>query len=576
MSSVAQQGLEVLLIQPPLPVNERHKRVMPLSLMYLASYARQRLPNLNIELLDAQAEGLGYDETCNRIWKRKRDVVGITFWTAQAPFAYALSPAIRKLCPQAKIVMGGVHTSIFPEEASRHADYVIIHEGERPFTELLRRIASGESPEGIPGLGFRPNLTGELKLWPPDGFIDDLDGIPFPAWDLIKPECYSTHMHITGGQRVPVIGSRGCPYNCSYCVSPFLWKRTVRYRDPARVVDEIEAIGRKLDIHQVHFWDDNLLLNRKYIKALCEEIIRRGVKINWTGLSRASHLNRNADLMPLLKDSGCIGMEVGIESANPETFDIIHKHEALEGIINCAKIQRAVGMYPMFTYMAFNPGETITGYYLQAQFIDEILEGLPWVEHFHPLAFPVYVGQFCTAHPGTRLYDEAPSLGIVLAKDWSDYYHHKINFVPNSLLDDVPVQNIDRLRPLDYWICLNAMVGTNYEFYHSGQTRLEHKIRHHSYLKFIRPFFNLCQGRLTLRQIWRELTFYLKLDGDEALRYTAFTSLILGQLGLIRSALYHRDVAVRPKAVEVPVGKAGLLKFEIFRHIGGIYGALTG
>lgn len=572
MSGERAEDINLLLIQLPLPANERHKRVMPLSLLYLASYARENISNLSIEILDAQAENLDFDGICRRLWQQKRDIIALTFWTAQATFAYALAPAIRKLCPNAKILMGGVHTSIFPEEAAKYADYVIIREGERALCEFLRRFRAGASFDGIPGFGYLHQQTGELKVWPDQEFIEDLDQIPFPAWDLLKTECYNTQMHVTGGPRVPVVGSRGCPYNCVYCTSPFLWKRKVRYRDPTKVVDEIQTIGEQLRIDQIHFWDDNLLMVRDYIKNLCEEIVRRKLSINWTGLSRASHLVKNADLMQLMRDSGCIGMEIGIESANPETFEMIDKSESLEDIMTCARIQSAVGMYPMFTYMAFNPGETIAGYYLQAKFIDKIHEGLPWADFFHPLPYKVYVGQFCTAHPGTKLYHLAPELGVVLAKNWADYYHHKINFVPNSLLADVPIQNLAKLRPVDYWVCLNAMAGTNYEFYHAHQTNTEHKIRHARYLRFVEAFFNLCNGRQTLRQMWRTLATYLSIEADETLRYIAFTSLILGQLGLIRSAIYQKDLDIRPKTVGLPIGKTDLIKFELFRRIGGIYG----
>ncbi|MBN1594118.1 MAG: cobalamin-dependent protein [Candidatus Coatesbacteria bacterium] len=565
------EELNILLIQLPLAINERHKRVMPLSLLYIASYLREKIPGIDIDILDAQAENLDYSEICQRFWQKKRDIIGITFWTAQASFAYTLSPALKKLCPSAKIVFGGVHSTIFPEEASKHADYIIIREGEKPFCEFVRRIKAGESLDGIPGFGYRSTPDAEFKSWPDDGFIQDLDELPFPAWDLLNINCYDTNMHVTGGKRVPVVGSRGCPYNCIYCTSPFLWRRKVRYRDPVKVVDEIETIGKQLGIHQIHFWDDNLFMVRDYIKPLCEEIIRRGLKINWVGLTRASHLIKNADLMQLARDSGCIGMEIGIESANPETFEMIDKQESLEDIMTCARIQTEVGMYPMFTYMAFNPGETIVGYYLQAKFIDKIHEGLPWAEYFHPLRYPVYVGQFCTAHPGTKLFDMAPELGIVLAKDWSDYYHHKINFVPNSLLDDVPVRTTKRLRPVDYWICLDAICDTNYEFHHINQTIMEHRIEHSRYLKFVRAFFDACSGQLTLRQIWRELVKYRRLDPEQTLRYVAFCSLILGQLGLIRSAIYQKDIDIRPKAIDVPVGQKGLIKFGLFKRISGIY-----
>src|SRR3989338_6475585 len=164
---------------------------------------------------------------------------------------------------------------------------------------------------------------------------------------------------------MPVIGSRGCPYNCSYCVSPLIWLREVRWRSPENVIEELKEIIKKFQIPQFHFWDDNFLLNREYVIGLCEGILKENLKIKWIGLTRASHVQKNKDLIDLLAKAGCIGLEVGIESANPETFLQIHKEENLAVIEEIAKLQKDNGMYPLFTYMAFNPGETINGYYLQ-------------------------------------------------------------------------------------------------------------------------------------------------------------------------------------------------------------------
>jgi hypothetical protein len=116
--------------------------------------------------------------------------------------------------------------------------------------------------------------------------------------------------------------------------------------------------------------------------------------------------------------------------------------------------------------MAFNPGETIHGYYLQGKFIDRLLDGLPWADYFHPLSFPLYIGQMCTPHPGTELHHDASNLGLVLTKKWSDYYHHRVNFIPDSLLSDIPIQNLSRLGINDYIVLIAAMnAGLYSSFY---------------------------------------------------------------------------------------------------------------
>ncbi len=535
--------IRVILIQPPLPANERHKKVLPLGLGYLASVIRNSLPDISVVILDAQVRNLGLEETLSEasslggpdtIW-------GITYWTAQAPFARELSIRLKERFPHSTVVHGGVHTTIYPEEALESADYAVLHEGEITFAELVRCLSKKAPPSEIKGIAFKQN--GTVVKTPAQPFIDDLDTIPFPAWDLLEMERYDTPLHVVGGPRVPIVGSRGCPYRCIYCGSPFMWGRKVRWRSPKSVLDEMEEIIHRYGISQFHFWDDNLLLNRTYVEGLCEGIRKRNMEVRWTGLTRASHITDNADLIPLLAKSGCIGLEIGIESANPNTFKEIEKQEDLQNILEAARLHKGNKMYPLFTYMAFNPGETISGYYRQARFIDKIHEGLPmpdfWVHHF---PFSLYIGQMCTPHPGTKLFQEAPNLGAVLTESWSDYHHHQINFVPNSLLDDTPVKNVKQLRRQDIPLCLWALYDC---FWPDFCASVPEEKQDQNLLRFeeaIRLFWQLADGKRTAREIAGCLVSDLSISPKEAMRFGVFICLILGQLGLIKSKSEKGDV----------------------------------
>lgn len=540
---MSSNNLSILLIQPPLPANERHKKVMPLSLAYLAAYLRKQSPTVEIEILDAQALNLSYAEIMKRIISKHRDIIGMTYWTAQAPIVYRLSKAIKSWNPEVLLVHGGVHTTSCPEEAVQHADYCVLQEGEQTFAELVAAAYNDRTAiSQIQGIAYQEN--GDFKRTPAREFIRDLDSIPFPAWDLLPMDCYDTQLHIIGGKRVPVIGSRGCPYNCTYCVSPLMWQRKVRWRNPECVVAEMEEIINRYHIPQFHFWDDNLMMNPEHVTKLCEGIIQKGLNIKWTGLTRAGHITKHHDLLPLMAKSGCIGMEIGIESANPITFMEIHKDETLASLELAGKYQQEVGMHPMFTYMAFNPGETITGYYLQAQFIDKLLAGEKWYDHFHPLPFPVYIGQFCTAYPGTELYKEVPKLGIRLINDWSDFYHHKVNFLPNSLLDDVPIKTQDNLDISHYLFCLKAVQSGYYDFIPKTDPFWFQVNKRTRFLRYVTLFFQRCSGKATIREIAKQLAAYLRMDEMESFRFSAVCALILGQIGVIRSALYQQELNI--------------------------------
>ena len=547
---INKRSLDILLIQPPLPANERHKRVLPLSLAYLASYLRKNSSNTNIEILDALALNMNYTNTIKEIQRRKRDIIGITFWTAQAPFAYALAKAVKGPDPNTTIIFGGVHTTCYPEEAGKFANYCVLHEGEQTFYELVECIRDGRTPDNIKGIAYIRD--GKLIKTPAQPFIDSLDDIPFPAWDLLPMDRYTTPLHVVGGRRVPIIGSRGCPFNCSFCVSPYMWKRKVRWRSPENVVCEIKEVIEKYGIRQVHFWDDNLLMNKGYIEELCNKIIDNKLDIKWVGLTRASHVTAHPEIIGFLKESGCIGLEIGIESVDPNTFANIRKEENLKSLEQACRLQKECGLYPLFTCMSLNPGEHITTYYLQAQFIDRILSGLPWCEFFHPFAFPVYIGQFCTPHVGTELYKEAKNLGMMLADGWQEYNHHTINFVPNSLLDDVPQRTIKRLREDDYIICTKAAWGWMYDLYPYEESLYLQITKRCSFLRFLSEFFVRCNGRLTLREIAQNLSEYLNISLTKSLRFCAIITIVLAQLGVIQSALFDTEIELELKRIAIP------------------------
>lgn len=542
---------KVILIQPPFPANERHKRVMPLGLAYLSAYLRRSLPRVETVIIDAQAANLPLAAVLDRIGACRDPgslmIVGITIWTLQAPFAHELSSQIKRRWPDAVVVHGGIHASIFPEESLRVADYCVVREGEAAFAELVSALEGGGEATGVKGCAWRDGARAVVN--PPMGFIEDLDSLPFPAWDKLEMGLYDTPLHIVGGPRVPVIGSRGCPYNCIYCGSPFMWQRKLRWRSPLSVVAEMAEIVRRYNIPQFHFWDDNLMLARDYVEGLCEGILGSGLSIRWTGLTRPSHVIEQADLMPLLKRSGCIGLEIGIESANPRTFEEIGKSEDLDQIARVAELHKRHGMYPMFTYMAFNPGETIYGYWLQARFIDKILEGLPVAEHFHQTKLPIYIGQFCTPHPGTVLYRDASSKGVILAKGWGDYYHHQINFIPHSLLDDVPLKLKRRLDEacyalLNYLIQVALWDDFNRARPESGQREELRRFR-----RFAGAFYGLCRGRRSVGRIASDLAQKLDLTETESLRFAAFLAYVLAQMGLIRSAGEGESAVIRERHV---------------------------
>jgi len=543
----------VLLIQVPLPANERHKRVIPLGISYLASYLMREYPELNVGILDAQVQSLNYYSMLKKITERKWDIIGIGYWTVQEQVAHNLTRGIRSACPDTVIVHGGVHPTIFPEDSAEVADYVVLNEGEITFAELVDAVRHDRPVDGIAGIAYKKD--GEIVQTEPRPFIEDLDSIPFPAWELLPLEIYKNPLHVVGGERMPIVGSRGCPYECAFCCSPLIWKRKVRWRDPRKVVDEMIALRDQYGFCYFHFWDDNMTLNVKYVTGLCNILIEEDLGFKWIGLDRAEHLNRHPELLKLMKDSGCVGIEVGVESANPDTLLHIHKNQAIDENYIALENQRKAGLHPLYTCMAFNPGESIVGYYLQKQFLDEAQRGHEWYKHFHPFSFPLYMGQFSTPYPGTELYEQAPNLGVILLDDPEERFHHRINFIPNSLLDDVPLRTLDKLQPEHYYMFLVVVWTSLYTVFDHNNVRQELVDYLYDAWRLLNAVFARATGRLTVRQLAIRVSEELNWPMTKSLRMTAFAVYLFAQLGVFRSALYHLDLDIKPVCYEISADK---------------------
>ncbi|MCD6287938.1 MAG: cobalamin-dependent protein [Candidatus Hydrogenedentes bacterium] len=545
----------VLLIQVPLPANQRHKRIIPLGISYLASYLHKEQPDINIGILDAQVQSLNYYQILSKIIERKWDVIGIGYWTVQEQFAHNLTQAIKAACPDTVLIHGGVHPTIFPEKALNEggADYVVLSEGEETFAELIAAVRENRPVDNIKGLAYMDE--GNFVRTESRPFIKDLDTLPFPAWHLLPIDKYNMPLHVVGGVRMPIIGSRGCPYECAFCCSPLIWARKVRWRSPRNVLDEMKSLHDQYGFKYFHFWDDNLTLNKKYIRELCTLMIEEKVGFRWIGLDRAEHLNRHPDVLKLMQQAGCVGIEVGVESANPDTLLHIHKNQDIDENAIALKHQKEAGLYPLYTCMAFNPGESIAGYYLQKKFLDEAQRGRDWYEHFHPFSFPLYMGQFSTPYPGTELHNEADKLGIVFLNDPEERYHHRINFIPNSLLDDVPLRTIDKLTPEYYYIYLLAVWTALYTVFDHNNTRDEIADYLYDGWRVLNAVFARATGRLTVRQLAVRISEELNWTRTKSYRMTAFTVYIFAQLGVFRSALHHLELEVSPVCYEIPKDK---------------------
>ena len=324
--------MNVLLIKPEFdaPLVAPH-----LGLGYLSASLKQA--GHKVKVLDGFREKIKYNP---EDW----NLVGIT----------AMSTYFPELCKEVekaksyglKTIIGGAHVICDPGQSliDSGADYAAAGEGERTITQL----ASGRDPSQVEGLYYWEN--GKPKKSNPDlselfkkklmyttkidnrsrNFINNVDEFGEPDWENIDPRTFPQTMPAGTVYKerpfAPIITTRGCPYSCTYCSAPITAGRKMRYRDPVKIVDEIENLINKYGVKEIQIEDDNFTLKRHHAAAVCEEILKRKIKIHWS-LPNGVRIDKlDPELLKLMKKSGCYSMALGIESANQRIQDMTKKH----------------------------------------------------------------------------------------------------------------------------------------------------------------------------------------------------------------------------------------------------------
>ena len=313
----------------------------PLGLAYIAGalLAADR----KVTVIDAVAEG---PKTMTRYYKGyliglplaeivarippETSIVGITvIFTHEWPEIVHLVDLIKQQRPELTVVLGGEHITAMAEFclATSKADILVLGEGEETIVELVDALDSGRPLDEIDGLAFRDNKR--IIVNKRRRRMTEVDALAPPAWDMFDLKTYHDHRYVGGiysaSMTVPILGTRGCPYQCTYCSAPNMWTPRWDPRDPIKVVDEIEGYIHKYGAGNFPFQDLTAIIKKDWIIKFCQEILRRKLKITWqfpTG-TRAEAIDD--EVAQLLLQSGMISMAYAPESGSETTRKLIKK-----------------------------------------------------------------------------------------------------------------------------------------------------------------------------------------------------------------------------------------------------------
>ena len=335
-------------------------------------------PEHEVKILEEEVSEINIEEPC--------DLVGISCMTANAPRAYRLADEFRQR--GRKVVLGGVHPSILPDEAMRHADAVVVGEAEGVWNEVLADAASGAL---------------RRRYHRPDSDLERY--IPVRKGSFARKSLFRI---------LPVMTTRGCPFDCDFCCVSDLFGKRIRHLPVVNVVRFIQETGAKRYL----FLDDNIIGDPRYARELFAGIKPLGIK--WVGQASVS-FSRDRELMKLAADSGCRGLFFGVESVSVAQLQRMRKSFKDMALLEDA-IQRIrdAGIF-FHASLIFGFDEDTKAIF------PETLEFLTR-NKITTATFNVL-----TPYPGTRLYEQFRREGRLLTGDWRYYDHATVVFRPRNM-----------------------------------------------------------------------------------------------------------------------------------------------
>ncbi len=310
------------------------------------------------------------------------DVYGLSCWTANRRGVALVAREIKRLFPNAHVVVGGPHATPLAREMLAHhpdIDTISIGESEATFLELLSRLQKGESTAGLPGTAFR--AKGAVVVAPDRGAIEDLDSL------ASVHDWFDTHIVMT---------SRGCAWRCTFCGAEASWGRGYRGQSTPYVLDALEKAVARAPVKMLQIKDDTFTTNRKRVVALCRGIRERNIRFLWSCDTRVDVLGD--DLLREMRLAGCERLSLGVESGSQRILDAIDKKITPDEIIASTELAKKYGIKVRYYMMVGNRGET-------RETFDETLRFLERAKP-HQSIFACL-----SVYPGTRDYDEAVKQG---------------------------------------------------------------------------------------------------------------------------------------------------------------------
>ncbi|MFC1646001.1 B12-binding domain-containing radical SAM protein [Candidatus Omnitrophota bacterium] len=429
--------MNVLLINPSLVAAEvhhysktleKHRGIYPpLGLSYVAASLINN--GHKVIIVDCDAVKDSWESINKAITEINPDIVGFYVMTWTFRQVKGLLSRIKSVKENIISVTGGPNVSSFPKETLDFSDFDfgIQGEGEDAILELINCIETKGDFSRIDGLIWRKEgqiIENQLRK-----YKDNLDDISFPSWQSLPIYSYSD-VFTYNKHFATMIATRGCPFNCTFCDRKNRMGKAWRSRSPENIVKEIMLLKDNYGIKEFMFFDDNFILDKKWVYRLCDEIKSKDLDINWECRARVDMVD--GELLKSMRKSGCYRIRYGMESADNEILKVLKKDITVEQIKESVKLTKQAGIEIFAYFMMGAPQETEA---TLRKTIDLALEIDADFTLFSKVILIV----------GSEIFEWAVDKGFIASDYWKDYLlGNETNPAPSFSTSDLPEKVIDK------------------------------------------------------------------------------------------------------------------------------------
>ena len=428
----------VALVNPPYPVEAPQAIFIPLGISYLAAVLEEK--GYKVDVVDCQTTSPSQKQLEDKFRSLNPDIIGVTSATLTYLPALEILKAAKTALPNCLTLIGGPHVTVMDEQVfneSANVDIVVRSEGEQTMLELAGLVSDGNLKNLSEVLGITFRKYGQIFRNADRPFMQDIDSLPHPAHKHFDVTRYK----ILGKTYLPIITSRGCPFQCTFCAGYKMCGRGFRARSPSKVVDELEWLRDTFGAGAFAFYDDTFTFDVNRAIAICDEMKTRKLGLPWDCRTRVDKVSK--ELLTKLRSTNCQLIHFGVESGSQQMLNTMKKGTTVEQNAQAIKWAKEAGISVAISLVIGYPGETPE---MLRQTIDFIYK-----------TKPDYV-YMCEAvpYPGTELYEYTKKLGLNLSKDWTQYHEQtqvfKNELLPLEKLEETKKQFYDRYFSPTYYL----------------------------------------------------------------------------------------------------------------------------